>query len=92
MAKPDAVFIYIGTYPSEVAARPDYDVIKDLHAAGVVGTYDAAVVTKDDAGKVHENKPPGRITAALRGRRHPGRMPLPTTMIYRSKHSRWRTG
>jgi uncharacterized membrane protein len=56
MAKPDAVFIYIGTYPSEAAARADYDVIKDLHAAGAVGTYDAAVVTKDESGKVHANK------------------------------------
>jgi uncharacterized membrane protein len=56
MAKPEAVFIYIGTYPSEAAARDDYDVVKDLHAAGAVGTYDAAVVTKDDAGKVHVNK------------------------------------
>ena len=56
MAKDDAVFIYIGTYPSEAAARDDYDVVKDLHAAGAVGTYDAAVVTKDDSGKVHVNK------------------------------------
>ena len=56
MAKPEAVFIYVGTYPSEVAARADYDVVKDLHAVGAVGTYDAAVVTKDDNGKVHENK------------------------------------
>ena len=56
MAKPDAVFIYIGTYPSETAARADYQVVKDLHAAGAVGTYDAAVVTKDDTGKVHVNK------------------------------------
>jgi uncharacterized membrane protein len=56
MAKPDAVFIYIGTYPSKAAARADYDIVKDLHAAGAVGTYDAAVVTKDDAGKVHVNK------------------------------------
>jgi uncharacterized membrane protein len=56
MAKPDAVFIYIGTYPSEAAARYDYDAVKDLHSAGAVGTYDAAVVTKDDAGKVHVNK------------------------------------
>ncbi len=56
MATPDAVFIYIGTYPSEMAARADYDVVKDLHAAGAVGTYDAAVITKDDAGKVHVNK------------------------------------
>jgi uncharacterized membrane protein len=56
MAKPDAVFIYIGTYPSEAAARADYDVVKDLHAAGAVGSYDAAVVTKDADGKVRENK------------------------------------
>ena len=56
MAKPDAVFIYIGTYPDEAAARADYDVVKDLHAAGAVGTYDASVVTKHDAGKVHVNK------------------------------------
>jgi uncharacterized membrane protein len=56
MAKPDAVFVYIGTYSSEAAARADYDVVKDLHALGAVGTYDAAVVTKDDAGKVHVHK------------------------------------
>ena len=56
MAKPDAVFIYVGTYPSEGAARADYDVVKDLHSAGAIGTYDAAVVTKDGVGKVHVNK------------------------------------
>jgi uncharacterized membrane protein len=56
MAKADGVFIYVGTYASEVDARSDYDVVKDLHALGAVGTYDAAVVTKDDKGKVHVNK------------------------------------
>ena len=56
MAKADAVFIYIGTYQDEAAARDDYDVVKDLHAAGAVGTYDASVVTKDYEGKVHVNK------------------------------------
>jgi uncharacterized membrane protein len=56
MSKADGVFIYIGTYASEVDARSDYDVVKDLHAEGAVGTYDAAVVTKDDSGKVHVNK------------------------------------
>jgi uncharacterized membrane protein len=56
MAKADGMFLYIGTYPSEAAARADYDVVKDLHAADVVGTYDAAVVTKDASGKVHVNK------------------------------------
>jgi uncharacterized membrane protein len=56
MAKPESVFIYLGTYPDEDQARGDYRVVKDLHTAGAVGTYDAAVVTKDDHGKVHVNK------------------------------------
>ena len=56
MAKADAVFLFIGTYPDEVSARLDYDVVKDLHLAGAVGTYDAAVVTKNKAGKIHINK------------------------------------
>lgn len=56
MAESDAIFIFIGTYPDEAAARADYEVVKDLHAAGAVGTYDASVVTKDDSGKVHVNK------------------------------------
>ena len=56
MAKSDSVFVYIGTYPSEASARADCDLIKDLHAAGGIGTYDASVVTKDVGGKVHVNK------------------------------------
>jgi uncharacterized membrane protein len=56
MAKTDGVFIFIGTYASEVDARADYEVVKELHASGAVGTFDAAIVTKDDKGKVHVNK------------------------------------
>ena len=56
MAETNPLFIYIGTYPSEAAAQTDYAVVKDLHAVGAVGTYDAAVVTKGADGKVHENK------------------------------------
>jgi uncharacterized membrane protein len=56
MAKEDGMFLYIGTYPSESAARADYDIVKDLHSVDAIGTYDAAVVTKDDDGKVHVNK------------------------------------
>lgn len=56
MAKSDGMFLYIGTYPDEAAARADYDIVKDLHSADLVGTYDAAVVTKDASGKVHVNK------------------------------------
>jgi uncharacterized membrane protein len=56
MAKPDSVFIYVGTYPDKAQARDDYQVVKDLHSAGAVGTYDASVVTKDNLGKVHVSK------------------------------------
>ena len=56
MAKPDGVFVYVATYPDEMSARDDYEIVKDLHAAGAVGTYDASVVTKDENGKVHVNK------------------------------------
>jgi uncharacterized membrane protein len=51
-----SVFIFIGAYTSEADARADYDLLKDLHAAGAVGTYDAAVVTKEADGKVKVNK------------------------------------
>lgn len=56
MADTDSTFIFIATYPDEDAAQDDYQVVKDLHARGLVGSYDAAVVTKDASGKVHENK------------------------------------
>src|SRR5215471_8314439 len=56
MAKSGDVAIFIGTYPNEAGAQADYDVVKGLHEAGAIGTYDAAVVTKDESGKVHENK------------------------------------
>jgi uncharacterized membrane protein len=56
MAKQESVFIYLGTYPDQAQARGDYQVVKDLHSLGAVGTYDAAVVTKDNRGKVHVNK------------------------------------
>jgi len=49
-------FILVATYPNEAAAQDDYQVVKDAHAAGLVGSYDAAVLTKDASGKVHENK------------------------------------
>ena len=56
MAATDGTFILVATYPEEAIAQEDYQVVKDLHAQGLVGSYDAAVVTKDASGKVHENK------------------------------------
>jgi uncharacterized membrane protein len=56
MSKSDGTFILVATYPDERAARDDYQVVKEAHARGLVGSYDAAVITKDASGKVHENK------------------------------------
>lgn len=36
MAKPESVFVYIGTYPGVAEARDDYRVVKDLHSAGAM--------------------------------------------------------
>ena len=56
MSGSDRTFILVATYPDEATAQDDYQVVKDAHAAGLVGSYDAALVTKDASGKVHENK------------------------------------
>lgn len=56
MAKSDGTFIFIGTYADEASAQSDYDVVKALHGADAIGSFDAAVVTKDDEGKIHVNK------------------------------------
>jgi uncharacterized membrane protein len=56
MSESGSTFVLVATYPDEAAARDDYQVVKDAHAGGLVGSYDAAVVTKDMSGKVHENK------------------------------------
>jgi uncharacterized membrane protein len=52
----EPVFVYVAAYDEEDDARADYEVLKELHAAGVVGTYDAALITKDDEGKIHVHK------------------------------------
>jgi len=52
----EPVFLFLAVYDSENDARLDFDVLLELHAAGIVGTYDAALVTKDAEGKVHVHK------------------------------------
>ncbi len=49
------IFLFVAAYTSEQDARADYDALRELHAGGLVGTYDAAIVTKSD-GKVHVHK------------------------------------
>ena len=56
MSKSDGTFILVATYPDELTARDDYESVKDAHSMGLVGSYDAAVITKDSNGKIHESK------------------------------------
>jgi len=56
MSKADATFLYLGVYADETSAQADYDVVKALHIVDAVGSFDAAVVTKDTDGKVHVAK------------------------------------
>jgi hypothetical protein len=51
-----STFVLVATYPDEAAAREDYHVVKDAHAAGLAGSCDAAAVSKDASGKVQQNK------------------------------------
>ena len=41
----EGVVIYIATYASLDDAKTDYEAVKQLHSAGVIGTYDAAAVS-----------------------------------------------
>lgn len=50
------VFLYAAVYSDEADARADLEIIKELHKGGVIGTYDAALVTKDEDGKVKVHK------------------------------------
>ncbi len=56
MSENDGTFLYIGVYPDVTAAQADYDVVKALHMVDAVGSFDAAVITKDADGKVHVAK------------------------------------
>jgi uncharacterized membrane protein len=46
------MFLYAGEYESVDDAKADLEVLKEMHREHVVGTYDAAVVTKTEEGKV----------------------------------------
>lgn len=50
------VFLYAAIYDEVADAEADYEAVFDLHAAGAIGTYDSAVIYKDQDGKVHVSK------------------------------------
>jgi uncharacterized membrane protein len=49
------VFLYAAVYDNHTDAEADYLGVTELHAAGAVGTYDAAVIEKEN-GSVHVHK------------------------------------
>jgi uncharacterized membrane protein len=50
------VFLYAAIYDNVADAEADYEAVFDLHAAGAIGTFDSAVIEKDEDGKVHVHK------------------------------------
>jgi uncharacterized membrane protein len=46
------MFLYAGDYESVDDAKADLKALKELHREHVVGTFDAAVITKNEEGKV----------------------------------------
>ncbi|MBS1883807.1 MAG: DUF1269 domain-containing protein [Actinobacteria bacterium] len=49
------VFLYAAIYDEIADAEADFEAVSDLHAAGLIGTFDAAVIEKQD-GDVHVHK------------------------------------
>ena len=49
------VFLYAAIYDEIDNAEADYEAVFDLHAAGAIGTFDSAVIRKED-GKVRVTK------------------------------------
>jgi len=50
------VFLFLGVYGNPVDATADLEVVRALHADGVIGTYDAAVAVKQVDGSVTVEK------------------------------------
>jgi len=58
--KSETVVVYVASYANLDDAKADYAAVKQLHRDGVIGVYDAAVVSKDASGhvKVHGTEKP----------------------------------
>jgi uncharacterized membrane protein len=53
------VFLYAAIYDDIGDAEADYEAVFDLHAAGLVGTFDSAVIEKEeDKVRVHKTEKP----------------------------------
>ena len=64
--KPDKpVFVYVATYTSLDDAQADYAGVKQLYFDGVIGVFDAAIISKDATGqvKIHKTEMPTQYGA-----------------------------
>jgi uncharacterized membrane protein len=50
------VFLYAAVYDDIPDAEADYEAVFDLHAAGAIGTFDSAVIRREEDGKVRVTK------------------------------------
>ncbi len=50
------VFLYAAIYDDIGDAEADYELVFDLHAAGAIGTFDSAVIRREEDGKVRVTK------------------------------------
>ncbi len=50
------VFLFLGVYGNPVDATADLEIVRDLHASGVIGTYDAGIAVKQVDGSVTVEK------------------------------------
>jgi uncharacterized membrane protein len=67
----DTLLVYSGVYGDVADALADYELIKDLHTeANLIDAYDAAVIERDDKGKVKivkKHETPTRAGGVLGG-------------------------
>jgi uncharacterized membrane protein len=67
----DTLIAYVGVYGSVADAEADYQLVKDLHTkAGLIDSYDAAVIERRDDGKtkiVKKHETPTRVGGVLGG-------------------------
>lgn len=67
----DTFIAYVGVYANADDAREDYELVKDLHTkADLIDAYDAAVIERDEKGKVKitkKHETPTRVGGVLGG-------------------------
>lgn len=48
----EPVFLFVGVYDDPAIAEDDLGIVRDLHEAKIIGTYDAGIATKDADGDI----------------------------------------